>query len=719
MPPLPQLNQQNLLQNSASSPNNNQQHLSKIPTTLRRYQRKSQNSNEKRRRLTLDLSLYTAQADEAIMFSSVNSNTTITSSTAITSSTTSTSSNSSNGGGGGCHYNLPPLPSPATPLPTSNTHSRVHSLSRSQTPTNNSSPMNGSMTTIFSGTTQTLPREKPLASPKCFGKNTHILKEEYDRERQRWEKKLEEAEQKLCEAAANNAELDREIITQIVSHQWTSRTLFDIHTTKYASNNAKPLIEQNKRLNDRLKAATTETKKLEQKMAFVQDEWLSLRDQYDRVLKENEALREQRAFPEKLEELGRYRNQVLEMSKCITALRQSAAEKDRRQEMLIIKLKRMRMRASGQQESDRQSCAAGSEGSVEDSGSLGLDTIAEDLDEDVDLSTELLLNGRGAIDNANHLEESTNHFREELDSFRKKERLLQQQLANVQSQNELLEFQLVELTEGRQQLENGEVTNMGNRKNSVGLNRKRALDPRKIEVLRGGMKRAFEFPLLGRPERCAIKQGLAAIESLQQREEESAAYNRQVGELSKSLNEKVHIIGDLNDKVAQLGAELDICRCQLATSQKEDVSLKAQNAEMTNEVKRLVEELERVKADLVRVLEGKQKSLNEANQRILSIEKSKAEEIKKLLDEKETNKQQCNQLRILNRELEAQFNTQMDLIGALKRKLLAQQCEPGKPSWATATATRSCGSQSTEDEQYHSEGSEEGLGESEFLVNVL
>ncbi|CAK5080380.1 unnamed protein product [Meloidogyne enterolobii] len=543
----------------------------------------------------------------------------------------------------------------------------------------------------------------------------------------------------------------------------------------------KPLIEQNKRLNDRLKAATTETKKLEQKMAFVQDEWLSLRDQYDRVLKENEALREQRAFPEKLEELGRYRNQVLEMSKCITALRQSAAEKDRRQEMLIIKLKRLRMRASGQQESDRQSCAAGSEGSVEDSGSLGLDTIAEDLDEDVDLSTELLLNGRGAvgenvilrqqlatandqlIDNANHLEESTNHFREELDSFRKRERLLQQQLANVQSQNELLEFQLVELTEGRQQLENGEVTNMGNRKtscserqtmtdisvpikeenekeleeednnewkNSVGLNRKRALDPRKIEVLRWGMKRAFEFSLLGRPERCAIKQGLAAIESLQQqlnfaetelnmsncengrlqrelehkdlemkkqkdevqnerqqrkrelkaelellrkeRVEESAAYNRQVGELSKTLNEKVHIIGDLNDKVAQLGAELDICRCQLITSQKEDVSLKAQNAEMTKEVKRLVEELERVKADLVKVMEEKQKSLNEANQRILSIEKSKAEELKKLLEEKETNKQQCNQLRILNRELEAQFNTQMDLIGALKRKLLAQ-----------------------------------------------
>lgn len=67
------------------------------------------------------------------------------------------------------------------------------------------------------------------------------------------------------------------------------------------------------------------------------------------------------------------------MSKCITALRQSAAEKDRRYELLVVKMKRLRKAAT--QESDRQSCAAGSEGSVEDSGSIGLDTITEDLDE--------------------------------------------------------------------------------------------------------------------------------------------------------------------------------------------------------------------------------------------------------------------------------------------------------------------------------------------------
>lgn len=60
--------------------------------------------------------------------------------------------------------------------------------------------MNGSFTL-------TVPRERPNPSPKCFGKNTHILKEEYERERIRWEKKLEEAEQKLTESAVHNSEL--------------------------------------------------------------------------------------------------------------------------------------------------------------------------------------------------------------------------------------------------------------------------------------------------------------------------------------------------------------------------------------------------------------------------------------------------------------------------------------------------------------------------------
>lgn len=48
------------------------------------------------------------------------------------------------------------------------------------------------------------------------------------------------------------------------------------------------------------------------------------KDIHERLLKENACLKEKRVSPEKLEELSRYRNKVLEYSKCITALRSSA-----------------------------------------------------------------------------------------------------------------------------------------------------------------------------------------------------------------------------------------------------------------------------------------------------------------------------------------------------------------------------------------------------------
>ncbi len=96
----------------------------------------------------------------------------------------------------------------------------------------------------------------------------------------------------------------------------------------------KPLIEANRRLTDRNRSLQLELKKFEQKLCHSQDDYLSLvvqlqynhtfqRDVYERLVKENTGLKEKRSFPEKLEEFERYRNQVLEYSKCITALRQS------------------------------------------------------------------------------------------------------------------------------------------------------------------------------------------------------------------------------------------------------------------------------------------------------------------------------------------------------------------------------------------------------------
>ena len=652
--------------------------------------------------------------------------------------------------------------------------------------------MNGSLTL-------TLPRERPSPSPKCFGKNTHILKEDYERERLRWEKKLEESEQRLMEAAAHNSEL-----FQLKAEQ--NRKIIDFEKAQ------KPLIEQNRRLNERIRAANMETRKLEEKLAHVQDELLTLRDQYERVVKENGALREQRAFPEKLEELGRYRAQVLEMSKCITALRQSAAEKDRRHELLVLKLKRMRRAA--QQESDRQSCAAGSEGSVEDSGSLGLDTITEDLDEEVELNGDLLVGSRAQADyvllrqqlemaheqladmqrdmertrmtNADRMAGTMARLRADLDSARGRERALELQLANAQAQNELLEFQLVELTEGRQQAKTAEMANklcstdfvlpMTAEEGSLDeeLKKRHTLANDWLHSAQQGMARAVAFPLLGRPERLAVRHGLEALDCLQnqlgfaetelnmancengrlqreletrerewhrQREEEAqlerqqrkkelkaeleqlrkerrdeaTAFSRQVEELSGALNDKIHALSDLGDRAAELGAELDICRCQLAASQAENGTMREQLVELAKERDRAELEIGRAKAQLKEAEEFKRGIDQMLADKRVDTDNLRAE-LGQLRGEKEAQKSQLDQLRVVNRELEAQFNTQMDLIGALKRKLLSKQSEqqqqPGKvaspcggggKAWSAGITTRSCGS--TEDEQYHSEGS--------------
>lgn len=90
-------------------------------------------------------------------------------------------------------------------------------------------------------------------------------------------------------------------------------------------------------------------------------------------------MKELRAFPEKLKELERYRNQVLEYSKCINALRQSGLEKDRRYELLIQKFKRMKKCLIKKSDDDDRQSSYGSEGSTE--SYINLDTITEDIDE--------------------------------------------------------------------------------------------------------------------------------------------------------------------------------------------------------------------------------------------------------------------------------------------------------------------------------------------------
>ncbi|VDM53910.1 unnamed protein product, partial [Angiostrongylus costaricensis] len=179
----------------------------------------------------------------------------------------------------------------------------------------------------------------PLCIKSLF---LQMSKEDHDRERTRWLLRLEDIETRLADSETLNSDMHQiraELNKKIVELE----------------RNQKPLIEQNRKINDRNKILQQEVKKLEQKLCHCQDDFLTLKNAHERLVKEHTQLKEKRTYPEKLEELERYRVQVLEYSKCITALRSSGLEKDRRYELLVQKLKRLRKcLKKGEPDDDRQ-----------------------------------------------------------------------------------------------------------------------------------------------------------------------------------------------------------------------------------------------------------------------------------------------------------------------------------------------------------------------------
>ncbi|KAJ1348342.1 hypothetical protein KIN20_003627 [Parelaphostrongylus tenuis] len=215
-------------------------------------------------------------------------------------------------------------------------------------------------------------------SAKAFGEKTTMSKEDHDRERTRWLLRLEEIETRLADSETLNSDM----------HQIRAELKKKIVELEKSQ---KPLIEQNRKINDRNKLLQQEVKKLEQKLCHCQDDFLTLKDAHERLVKEHAQLKEKRAYPEKMEELERYRVQVLEYSKCITALRSSGLEKDRRYELLVQKLKRLRKcLKKGETDDDRQSIV-GSDCSTE--SYISLDAIAEDFESfntDIDINYQTL-----------------------------------------------------------------------------------------------------------------------------------------------------------------------------------------------------------------------------------------------------------------------------------------------------------------------------------------
>ncbi|MFH4979897.1 hypothetical protein AB6A40_006606 [Gnathostoma spinigerum] len=245
-------------------------------------------------------------------------------------------------------------------------------------------------------------------------------REDHEKERLKWLQKLEDAETRLAQTETINHEMNQlkaELNKKIIEME----------------RNQKPLIEQNRKLAERNRLLQGEFKKCEHKLSHSQEDFLTLKDNYERLLKENTVLKEKRLFPEKLEELDRYKNQVLEYSKCITALRQAGIEKDRRYEILIHKFKLLRKAVSrrlGDADDDHQSSFGGSDCSAE--SSISLNTITEDLQETENNVSSLTANAL---------------LQERVITLQAKSDSLERQLNEAKETNELLEFQLLESKE--------------------------------------------------------------------------------------------------------------------------------------------------------------------------------------------------------------------------------------------------------------------------------
>ncbi|EFO98080.1 hypothetical protein CRE_22686 [Caenorhabditis remanei] len=230
-----------------------------------------------------------------------------------------------------------------------------------------------------------------------------VSKEEHEKERSRWLGKMEEVEKRLMDAETLNSSLTinkAELKKKIVEMEKGQR----------------PMIDANRKLSDRNKTLQQEMKKVEQRFSHSRDDFLTLKDIHERLLKENACLKEKRVSPEKLEELSRYRGKVLEYSKCITALRSSAYEKDKRYEMLVQKFKRLQKCLKKSETDDDRMSNGGSDCSA--ASTVSLDTITEDFEEvfakDIETDYQALYRENAELQRAlNELQLNTSDLSEE------------------------------------------------------------------------------------------------------------------------------------------------------------------------------------------------------------------------------------------------------------------------------------------------------------------
>ncbi|KAI6234981.1 Janus kinase and microtubule-interacting protein 1 [Aphelenchoides besseyi] len=490
------------------------------------------------------------------------------------------------------------------------------SSSSSSTILTPTSANNGTPTSTNGG--RTLP-------PRGFGANNYVLKEEYERERVRWQQKLEEAEEKLGQYSVTNTDLAQ-------TKAQLNKKIIDIEK------NQKPMLECNRRLAERNRTLMESCKNLEESLSFVRDEKLTLKDQYDRLVKENSSLREQRAFPEMTAEIQHYRTLLLENSKSITNLRNALLDKDRRNELLVQKLRKIKKALLRRGEFDDCQSCIGSEGSAD--SSIALDTIAEDFDED-----PLMVNGElqptlseqiaelqaifGTENNnsekSNCLISKVTKLYEEHKSLEERNYMLELELATAHDTNDLLEFQLVELTSTKtqptyvdQNCETDEFLSTDT-DNELENEPRFNFDEKFIQDTKSSLRRLYNLFALSQEQREVVRNGNVCITSLEHRltfaQNQLNMAECEMKRLNKLADEKT---AELTSKLAAASETSSQKKKELKTTIE---NLKAERASIDKEMNALRKDHEANTRNLEHVKEQ------------LSHESTEKENFKKALDE--------------------------------------------------------------------------------------
>ncbi|GMT07564.1 hypothetical protein PENTCL1PPCAC_29738 [Pristionchus entomophagus] len=440
----------------------------------------------------------------------------------------------------------------------------------------------------------------PGPGGKAFGGITYMNKEEHERERSRWINKMEEVEVRLAESESLNSDMNQikaELNKKIVELE----------------KNQRPMIDQNRKLNERNKNLSTEIKRLESKIAHHMDDFLTLKDSHERVVKENASLKRERTFPEKLEELDRYRNQVLEYSKCITALRQAgltvSKELQSNYEALYRENEEL-ARALHAMESDDMS--------LREQLATARATIAQ-LQYTVDCSNERALQLDATAHHKVTIAQQTSKIQQMEEEIEK----LQRNMLVNEEQRDLLEFQVMELRMV------GEHSRQGSSADNVpeveeidyGLIKLSYQEICDMKADMRGMKRAGNFTA---DQRRSIAKAYAHLESLEAQciEHEATCPGR--GRIDLNGNS-----AQLLEEVCDLSKELGLVRYQLQTTEEE---LRAERSRADTLTNRLTVERDGVISELEDALKKQMDDLiamrETLNGNKKRLEASEAERIK-------------------------------------------------------------------------------------------